>query len=72
MHTRHANKQTKHLYQQLEMDFLKQTLPLKRVTIFNQDAGSVFMIAYGTKMTCIPLNKLYNATMKTIKIQQKT
>jgi len=34
-------------------------LPLKRVTIFSQEAGSLFMIAYGTKMTCMPLKTLY-------------
>jgi len=66
MHIQHDNKKTKNLHQQLETDFLRQRLPLKRVTIFNQDAGSVFMIAYGTKMTCMPLNKLYNATKKRV------
>lgn len=38
-------------------------LPLKRVTIFNHEAGSVFIMAYGTKMTCIPLNTLCNAIL---------
>jgi len=41
-----------------------RVLPLNRVTIFSHEAGSIFMIAYGTKMTCMPLNKLYNAARK--------
>jgi len=62
----YINKHTKYLHRQLKINILKQTLPLNRVTIFSHDAGSVFMMAYGTKMTCMPLNRLYKSPLQTI------